>query len=289
MQREGGHAGAAHHAHAQRAIGRLGGHAQQDERHLVVLRDLLGAQAAQGGVAEGLDEELAASVVAVGVQRFQDAVFHHRVGLLGLGVDAHLAAHGVALLLGKVHHLLEGRHREGVGGAGGEAGVAGLARAGGDHRQGLDLGQGEVGHLVAAVALRKERGHIGGAVQGVVVDGDQCAVFGDLQVGLDEVDSHADGQLVATQGVLGQVAAGTPVGNDLGLCGRVIAATATGKDQGRQANGGEGCEGFHGVIPWWEKRATLGARNDIVVTLRDGADADRTGRHCAGRARPYPQ
>ena len=57
-------------------------------------------------------------------------------------------------------------------------------------------------------------GDVGGRGELGVVAGDEHAVGGADEVGLDEVRAHPDGQLVARQGVLGPVAGRATVPDD---------------------------------------------------------------------------
>ena len=68
-----------------------------------------------------------------------------------------------------------------------------------------------------ALANSGRVGDVGGAGDLVLVPGDQNAVLGRDQVGLDVVGAHADRELVRGQGVLGPVAGGAAMRDDQGL------------------------------------------------------------------------
>ena len=120
-------------------------------------------------------------------------------------------------------HLLERRHLV-------EAVVRGVARP---HlrqpllgAEGLELGQREVlgepaGDLVAVDGLGRPAveelgvvGDVGGAADLVLVAGDEHAVLGGDQVGLDVVGALLDGELVRRERVLGAVAGRAAVAED---------------------------------------------------------------------------
>ena len=94
--------------------------------------------------------------------------------------------------------------------------------ANGPHRSLGRLGSAVTGHRVAAVAGSVQRLDIGGAVEGAVLHLHQLAGAGELQIGIDGVGAERDRQLVTTQRVLGQIAAGAAMGDDDG------SSTATG-------------------------------------------------------------
>jgi hypothetical protein len=120
--------------------------------------------------------------------------------------------------------------------------------------QGLDLGQGEVfgepaGDLLAVDGLGRlavgelgAAGDVGGAADLVLVAGDQVAVLGRHQVGLDEVAALVDGQVVGQLGVLRPQARGAAVGDDDGLLRRAGEARAGSQGSG-QGGGGQGMRG----------------------------------------------
>jgi hypothetical protein len=131
--------------------------------------------------------------------------------------------------------------------------------------QGLDLCQGEVGgkpallldainHLLGLARGKfGALGHVGGACDVGLVAGDQHAVLGGHQVGLDEVGPQFDGLFVAFQRVVWQVAAGATVAHHQGLVAgeggiRVVTIAAAGgqqRDGGQRQQAGLGMEWGH--------------------------------------------
>jgi hypothetical protein len=142
-------------------------------------------------------------------------------GVLGFRVDAD-GAPPAALGFGEVDHLLKGRDLV--------AAVVALVAVGHGllRPQGLDLGQREVAgepvghvhavHLPGGLAVRELGlfGDVGGSAEHRFVAGDQHAVLGGHEVGLDEVGPHLDGEAVGFQRVLGQRAAGAAVADHQG-------------------------------------------------------------------------
>ncbi len=183
-------------------------------------------QLGEVGRLEALQVDRVPAVVAVGGQGGQqrllqgepDPVEVRRV--LGLGVDPHGSARAGAGVPGQVEHLVERGHGvlAVVGGvAGAHAGDA-LDRA-----QGLELRKGEVlgeptrernpvhGPGGPPVGELGPGCDVGGATDLVLVPGDQDAVCGGDQVGLDVVRAPQDRLLVGGERVLGTGAAGAAV------------------------------------------------------------------------------
>jgi hypothetical protein len=137
------------------------------------------------------------------------------------------------------------------------------------HRAQLpDLGQreiaGEVAFLgeavddsgaLAAGELRQVL-HVGGGDQVRLVARDQVAVLGGDEVGLDVVGAQLDGQRVALERVVGQVARGAAVADDerrvVGAMAAVVVGQrrrGRGEQRGRDADrGAHGLEGMHGGL-----------------------------------------
>ena len=96
--------------------------------------------------------------------------------------------------------------------------------------QGLDFGEREVlgeppGHRLpvdgpGALAIRKPLGDVGGAADFVLVAGDEHAVLGRDEIGLDEIRAHLDREAVGLERVLGPMAAGAAVADDQRGAGR---------------------------------------------------------------------
>ena len=126
-------------------------------------------------------------------------------------------------LLHQVDDLGERGHAELAVELGAAGALLGDALAG---VEGLDLGQREVlgppvgrglavQHLGdAAVGELGVVGDVGGAAQQRLVAGDQHAVLGDHEVGLDDVGATGNGDAVGFQRVLGAQAAGAAVADD---------------------------------------------------------------------------
>ena len=195
---------------------------QLDERHLELAVERL-----QVADLERLHEHVRAALVqAVAVERAHERLLERQADraevrrVLGLGVDADRAAQLARQALGEVDDLLERRHLE-------AAVVDRVALA--DLRdpllraQRLELGEREVlgepaGDRRAVDRLRRAaggelgmRGDVGRRGDVVLVAGDEDAVLGRHQVGLDVVGAHPRGQLVAGERVLGPVAGGPAV------------------------------------------------------------------------------
>ena len=172
------------------------------------------------------EHERAALVQVVVVERAHERLLERQADraevrrVLGLGIDADRAAQLVRQALGEVDHLLERGHLE-------AAVVDRVALA--DLRdpllraQRLELGEREVlgepagGRRAVDLLGRAAGGELGpvgdvgrrGDV--VLVAGDEHAVLGRHQVGLDVVGAHPRGERVARERVLGPVAGGAPV------------------------------------------------------------------------------
>jgi hypothetical protein len=76
--------------------------------------------------------------------------------------------------------------------------------------EGLEFGQGHVGHGAGAV---------GGAVNGGVVNDDQLAVGREMDIELDDGQAEVDGVLEAGEGVLRGFGTSATMANDLGNAG----------------------------------------------------------------------
>ncbi len=107
-----------------------------------------------------------------------------------VALPGRLAVRGDAGQVGRVGHQLVGRARQLV--------------VPGPEVQLLQAGQ---------VQLADDAAAVGGAVDGAVVHADQVAVPGQPDVALQAVGAGVDGSQVGGQGVLGDVAGGTPVGD----------------------------------------------------------------------------
>ena len=138
-------------------------------------------------------------------------------GVLGLGVDADPAAAAAGVALGERDHLLEGRDPVPA------VELLRAVRERLDRAQGLDLGEREVGGEPALVLgpvdrrlalAARELGvilHIGRVRDVRLVTRDQLPVLRGDEVGLDVVGAGLDGERVARQRVIGEVAGGPAV------------------------------------------------------------------------------
>jgi hypothetical protein len=144
-------------------------------------------------------------------------------GVLGLRVDADVPAQLPGQSLGEIDDLLQGGHL--VAAVEDRVPLAELRDAFlGPQR--LQLAQREVlgepaggRHAVQRLGRPaggelRAAGHVGGAADLRLVPGDQHAILGDHQIGLDVVRAHPRGQLVGGQGVLRPVAGRAAVSDD---------------------------------------------------------------------------
>ena len=191
--------------------------------------------------------------IAVLIQNCQQTVFKLQVGIyvvggvLGFRVHANHAAYLGTFRFGHVHHLAQGWNLV--------LAIEGLVAAGGGllGAQGFDFGQREIGGEPAGFVnaiyftgdfAAGELGtvsHIRGAGDIGLVSRDQFAIFGGNQVWLDEIRAHLDGQFVALNRVLGQVARRTTMARNQGHRAvkrhqRLGAAGATAGDQAGDTN-----------------------------------------------------
>ena len=174
--------------------------------------------------------------------------------VLGLRVDAD------ALAPGQLEHLVQGRDAE-------VAVVRRVVRAHAgqplDGPQRAELLVGEVlgeppGHRAAVddlggapVGELGAVGDVGGAADLVLVAGDEDAVLGRDEVGLDVVGALADGELVGRDRVLGAVAGGAAVA-DHHRVGRQVGAGSRlrgGRDEEGGRGGGQGDGGGEAGLP----------------------------------------
>ena len=223
-----------------------------------------GVELTQVGDLEGLDDHLVVGVVhlALGqggdqrlLQREADGVEVGRV--LGLRVDTD------ALPAGELEHLVERGDaevavvRRVVRSHGGQpldgaqrpellVGEV-LGEPAGDRAAVDDLGGPAVGELGVG-------GDIGGAADLVLVAGDEDAVAGRHQVGLDVVGALPDGQLVGRQGVLGAVAGGAAVA-DHHRVGRQVGARSRLGGGGDEQGGRGGRQGDGRRRRWSSERS----------------------------------
>lgn len=106
---------------------------------------------------------------------------------LGLQVQARL----VGAALGDVEHLVEGEDAQADEAGPGALGEGAIEPGAGV--QALEFGESEAAHRVLG-ASREDLGDVGGALQGVVVEGDQYAVAAALHVGFQVVGAEVAGQ-----------------------------------------------------------------------------------------------
>ena len=97
--------------------------------------------------------------------------------------------------------------------------------------------------------------HVGGLGDVDLMSGHQDAILGHHHVGLDVIGAHANGRLVGSQGMFGQVAAGTPVGDDqhsmtrMPPCGLCRHAHHSKDQRQHQLKGQEDCKPLHHLPP----------------------------------------
>ena len=107
---------------------------------------------------------------------------------------------GLGAALGDVEHLVEGEDAQADEAGPGALGEGAIEPGAGV--QALEFGESEAAHRVLG-ALREDLGDVGGALQGVVVEGDQYAVAAALHVGFQVVGAEVAGQQVGRGGFLG--------------------------------------------------------------------------------------
>jgi hypothetical protein len=127
----------------------------------------------------------------------------------------------------------------------------------------LDLGQGEVAgepiggvdavDLAGGLARREFRtvGDVGRAAQHRLVTGDQHTVLGHHEVGLDEVGTQLDGELVAFEGVFREIPAGAAMGDHGGSFAGQRLLLGLGCPEQRGQRDGECTQnrnGLHGIL-----------------------------------------
>ena len=192
-------------------------------------------------------------------------------GTLQLRIDADPASGGAVEAIDQFEDLCQARHAER------RVGIA--VRSGLDDVQLLDLREGEVGRVVAAVGARPigvQLGDVRGAIQGDVVQGDGDAVGGQHDVRLDPAGALSVRERVGGQRVLRQVARRAAVGDDLHagiLSPRLfVGRRSLGRrsrcgqnDGGAGQSDNESCQAGHGRLP-----LTAGAIPSGVYTEQYG-------------------
>src|SRR5262249_20645057 len=139
--------------------------------------------------------------------------------VLGLGIDPDRAAGLEASALGELDHLLQGWDLVDAV----PALVAEVEPLLGAQR--LDLGEREVlGEVtfdrlavdrLAGAPARKLLRHVGGAGNVILMPRDQHAILRGDEIGLNEIDAVVDREAVGREGVLGPMASGSAVADDV--------------------------------------------------------------------------